>query len=130
MGMVRATGQGRFVIVIGMSDRYTFHTITELTIGHDMQAAPDAAAVDDDAPAAEPVLRPMPRRVPDDRVHRTFYLDTDTDAALTAAIDRVHSACRGMVPRHQIIAGLIRRGLDAETEVVDELKAQLRAQLD
>lgn len=127
--MVRATGQGRFVIVIGMSDRYTFHTITELTIGHDMPDTPVVETVDDDAPAAEPVLRPMPRRVPDDRVHRTFYLDTDTDAALTAAIDRVHAACSGMVPRHQIIAALIRRGLDAETEVVDELKTQLRDRL-
>lgn len=130
MGMVRETERGRFVIVIGMSDRYTFHTITELTIGHDMPDTPAVETVDDDAPVAEPALRPLPGRVPPDRVHRTFYLDRDTDTALTAAIDRVHSACRGMVPRHQIIAALIRRGLDAETEVVDDLKAQLRAQLD
>ena len=129
MGMVRATGQGRFVIVIGMSDRYTFHTITELTIGHDMPDTPAVETVDDDAPVAEPALRPLPGRVPPDRVHRTFYLDRDTDAAFRAAIDRVHSACRGMVPRHQIIAALIRRGLDAEAAVVAELKTQLRDRL-
>ena len=85
----------------------------------------------DEAPAPEAPAPAAKRRTPPpDRVHRTFYLDRDTDTALTAAIDRVHSACRGMVPRHQIIAALIRRGLDAEAEVVADLKAQLRAQLD
>ena len=81
-------------------------------------------------PPTEPRLRSMSRRIPDDRVRRTYYLDRSTGDALDAAVDRVHSACRGMVPRHQIIAALIRRGLDAEQAVIADLKTQLRAQLD
>ena len=84
----------------------------------------------DETPAAETPDPAAKRRTPPpDRVHRTLYLDRDTDAAVMAAIDRVHEACSGMVPRHQIIAALIRRGLDAEAAVVAELKTQLRDRL-
>lgn len=69
------------------------------------------------------------RRPPPDRTRRTLYLSTDTATELDAAIARVHAACSGIAPRHEVIAALIRHGLNAEATATADVLQRLRDRL-
>lgn len=60
---------------------------------------------------------------------RTYYIATDIANDLDACVDRIHTACRQLIPKHLILAELIQHGIENETDVQRTLIQQLLTDL-
>lgn len=69
-------------------------------------------------------------RVPAGKAKQTFYLDRAVVDELNATVDRLGQELRGMVPKHAILAAVLRAGLAQAAQVRAGLRQELLQGLD
>lgn len=69
-------------------------------------------------------------RVPAGKVKQTFYLEQDVVDELNATVERLSRDLRGLVPRHAVLAALLRAGIAQSERVRTNLRQELIQGLD
>lgn len=54
-------------------------------------------------------------------VRRTYYYSRDAADALAEVVDRIHYDSRGRIPKHAVLAAIIRAGVDQANDIVGQL---------
>lgn len=69
-------------------------------------------------------------RVPAGKSKQTFYIDQDVVDELNAAVEQLGKDLRGLVPKHAILAAVLRAGIAQAEQVRTDLRRELLQGLD
>src|SRR5512139_141783 len=75
--------------------------------------------------AATPAGKRTGTRTPAGKKRHSLYVDDDVAAELNAAADQISGQLGGMLPKHRVLAALIRAGINQAPTVAAQLRAEL-----